>query len=112
MRSWTFTLKNNEDAEKIFNGFAEMFKDSEDMKKKNIFYCRLTGEDGTYKVHLALLDKVNGTFNLTYMNAFDQPFKLVFTAIKSDCKDINIEIPADCGYATIWEPDPVKKENK
>ena len=112
MRNWSFVFNNEEDAGKAFVALQELFKECEDFKKKKIFFCTLKDEeDNLYKIFLGIKDEVPGAFNVIAMNAFNENRKNMFVVSKSDCKDINVELPKDCKIASWWEADRTKSEN-
>lgn len=113
MRSWSFVFENSDDAAKAFVALQDMFKDCEDFKKKKIFYCAMKDkDDDMYKIFLGIEDNVAGVFNVITMNAFEENRKNMFTVTKSDCKDINIELPKNCKIASWWEPDRLREKDK
>ena len=111
MRSYSFSFNNIEDSTKAFEALKIMFGDSEDFKKKKIVFCRVQDKEDSFKIFMSIEDTVPGSFSVIVTNAFDKNLKNVFTAVKADCKDINIELPLDCQITSWYEPDPaVKKE--
>lgn len=117
MRTWCLTFDNENDCNNTFAQFAEKFKDCADVKTKKVlvYKTKIDDENNTCKIFISIEDTVNGTYNFTFMNAFDKPLKIAFTSIKSDCKDNNVDIPVNCKIMTWYEPDPdhnVKKEDK
>ncbi len=109
MRNWSFTFINEEDCMKSFAEFQALFNESEDFKKKKIFFCALKGKDDIYKIFLGIEDTVVGSFKVSTINEFDKNLENVFVAFRSDCKDITVELPADCKIASWWEPERMEK---
>ena len=110
MRFWSFTFNTEEEYGIAANQFMDMFKDSEDYKKKKIVVGSLKEIDQVHKIFLSIEDSVPGSFIISVSNAFEKNLKNVFTIIKSDCKDINIELPTSCKINSWYEDDPVKAE--
>ena len=116
MRTTCLTFSNEESCNNTFAQLAEMFKDSESVKEKRvlIYKAKVEDKENAYKIFMSFEDNVNGTYNFVFMNAFDKPLKIAFTAFKVDCKDITVDIPVDCKIMSWYEPDPDhnKKETK
>lgn len=107
MRNWSFSFdKNENEYNEAANALMEMFKDSEDYKKKKIVICGVKDKDETYKIFLSIEDTVPGSFIVSVSNAFEKHLTNAFTVVKSDCKDINVKLPIDCKINSWYEADP------
>jgi len=107
MRNWSFTFgKDKTKYNEAANSFMEMFKDSEDYKKKKIVICGVKDKDETYKIFLSIEDTVAGSFIVSTSNTTKGNLTNAFLAIKSDFKDIHVYIPVDCSVNSWYEADP------
>lgn len=112
MRSWSFKFNNEAECDKAGATFIEMFKDTEDYKNKKIILGRGVDKDGSFKIFLSINDDVPGSFITSVSNAFEKNLKNIFCVVKADCKDINIELPANCQILSWYDEEPAKKETK
>lgn len=111
MRSWSFKFNNEEEYNKASDQFVEMFKNSEDYKKKKIVIAGVKDKDESLKIFLSIYDSVAGSFIVSVSNAFDKNLKNAFCVIKADCKDINIELPTNCLIESWYDKEPINGEN-
>lgn len=110
MRSWSFTFEREDECDYAFKQAFEMFKGTEDFRKKKVIICKGNENDGVYKLFMSIEDRVPGSFIISTSNAFGKPMKNVFTSVKADCKDINIELPDDCKIMSWYEADPAEHD--
>ena len=110
MRNWMFSFNNDEEYSVAGAQLVEMFKDSEDYKNKKIVVAGATDKDGTKKVFLSIEDSVPGSFIVSVSNAFEKNLENNFTAIKADCKDINIKLPKNTMISS-WYTSEEASEN-
>lgn len=112
MRSWSFKFNNEAECDKAGAAFMEMFKDTEDYKKRKIVLGRVKDKDDSFKIFLSIDDDVPGSFIISVSNAFEKNLKNVFCVVKADCKDINVELPTNCAINSWYDEEPAKKETK
>ena len=108
MRTYCLTFNNEEEANNTFAQFAEKFKDCTDVtiKKILLYKAKIDDENKTSKIFLSIEDSVNGSYIFANINMFDKPYKIVFSSVKADCKDMDVVIPIDCKIMSWYEPDP------
>lgn len=117
MRTYCLTFDNENDCNNTFVQFTEKFKDCPDIKTKKVllYKANIDDENKTSKIFLSIEDSVNGSYIFANINMFDKPYKIIFSSVKADCKDMDVVIPTDCKIMTWYEPDPdhnTKKKEK
>ena len=101
MRTICFGFKNEEERNAAFDQLFALFKDCKEFKEKKILFAK-TVENNENKVYLSIEDSVAGSYSIIFSNAFDKVLSIKFVAVKSECNNINVELPGDVKIATYW----------
>ena len=107
MRTYCFGFKNEEERNAAFDQLFALFKDCRDFKEKKILFAK-TVENNENKVYLSIEDSVAGSYSLIISNAFDKVLSIKFVAVKTECNNVNVDLPGDVKIATYWAAEESK----
>ena len=110
MRTICFGFKNEEERNAAFDQLFTLFKDCKEFKEKKILFAK-TVENNENKVYLSIEDSVAGSYSIIFSNAFDKVLSIKFVAVKSECNNINVDLPGDVKIATYWATEETENEN-